>query len=53
MITNKNLVSLSHQVIGAVNGDYWDVSTPNIPSGTPLGLVYKNGTMIKELPVKN
>lgn len=53
MITYKNSVSTSLQVIGAVNGDFWDVSTPNIPAGTPLGLVYKNGTMIKELPVKN
>lgn len=53
MITYKNLISTSQQVIGAVNGDYWDVHTPNIPSGTPLGLVYKNGTMIKDLPATN
>ena len=54
MITYKNSISSSWQVIGAVNGDNWDVSTPpTIPDGTPLGLVYKNGAMIKELPDKN
>lgn len=52
MITYKNMKSNQH-VIGGVNGDYWDVSTPNLPAGTPLGLVYKNGIMIKELPDKN
>jgi exopolysaccharide biosynthesis protein len=51
MITYKN--KSTQHVIGGVNGDYWDVSTPNLPSGTPLGLVYKNGMMIKELPDKN
>lgn len=51
IITYKN--KSTQHVIAGVNGDYWDVSTPDLPSGTPLGLVYKNGMMIKELPAKN
>ncbi|HMR82044.1 MAG TPA: phosphodiester glycosidase family protein, partial [Niabella sp.] len=35
-------------VIGAVNGDYWDVSgNPGIVPGTPLGPVIKNKTVVK------
>ena len=53
MVEHKNVSNPPRQVVAALNGDYWDVNTPNIPAGTPLGLVYKNGQMIKDLPVRD
>lgn len=49
-ITHKNASLTGGYVIGAVNGDYWDINTPNIPAGTPLGPVIRKGVEIKEYP---
>lgn len=46
MITYKNEADAAREVVAAFNGDYWDTAT----SGTPLGMVIKNGTVVKPFP---
>lgn len=54
MINYKNNSTTSEQVIAAVNGDYWQIhSGQEVPLGQPLGIVYKNGAMIKDYPTQN
>ena len=41
------------RVLAATNGDYWDINGEYPDTGTPLGLVYMDGTMVKDFDRSN
>lgn len=48
-VTFKNTANApDFKVLAATNGDYWDINGEYPATGTPLGVVYMNGTKVKD-----